>query len=1223
MTKKSIPRTFMQRLSTTFSTCFGIAIIALLIGWLTYAEKIKSDLINGLVEHIEKGTGWQVSLDKASIIFPSKLHIERLLLSHADKQMIELKDLRCSINLFELLKKKLVIERLAIDEVSLLGIEQPPNSIVDLEQSSNSNPIVIPWETLPGDLKISSFEIRKFYLKPLLSQLPLDLTKVIPVNPSFRLSGHLAVIPREKSFFIETFVNLTGDDDPQGIDLTKTATNLSFSAVEAIEGWKTEMRITEKEKGVFAHNLQLPMGYHYQAIFHGLTTVKDGLSGDFTVNYQADDKSTTTPHPLLNHYGCLKGTTALSSTKVVIDKVEGLIGAVHFSGSGGVDFNGIFNQTKLSLEINRSSHLFRDLKTGVSRCECEIKGSLKNPELLFNLNSDFLDFQNHYLEKISLVGGVQYSGDKLSGEIGLCAKYEDQPFDSKTTLEWDPINQVIALSGLQINGKQITAQGNLILHLASFNLSGDLNGTTDLALCNAFLEDPIVGKAAFKLQLFLDPNNDLKQAAELSLSSPKATYAGIIFEKANCLAKVYPDQNNKGSLTFSCKNIVSSFWEAEELMFDTNIENFSGKSPFNLTCKQLRSSHLNDGINNLKQLHSQGAWSYLEKTLLLEVHKLETVLLDHSLTLVDAVEFQYNKDKIFISPIFINFSHQNDVQGTLYASLDYSSELTRFVMRCEELSLDIVKGFYPDFPMQGHASVELILEEKAALTSGDIKIRLSNLDLLESSTHLPESLDATLHARLENNELQCTGALVGLDLIPLKLEGSIPVKASLSGPSFSIDTERSMNLNLSLNSRLEALLELLTASNQMQLTGDFKTMLQINGSYLQPSIYGNAELSNGSFEMVSLGGYVSNGSAYFDFANNQVNMTHLKATDQFGGIVTGTGLLNLDFKELFPYQVAIKLDQLSLNPFNYASTKTTGELYLHGNTKKTTLEGVLHADKLVINVPEQSQSYTHDIAITYMNQSDTEPLPSVYKQAPSEWSFNLNLEMIVENEATIKGRDWSSQWSGRAVLSGTTDQPLVHGELQSKQGEFKLNGKSFEITEGSILFSGDMSKKTKLYVIANRDLGEVSADIILKGSLKQPAISFRSNPPLPQREIISWILFNRGASEISSFQGTQLNESIKNLSMDNGAPDMLTQLRDRIGIDQIDIDRNETGGTSDLSLRVGKYISKGVLVSVNKSITAETNRVGIEANLTHNIKVEAQVGDDADAQLFLKWKKDY
>jgi autotransporter translocation and assembly factor TamB len=57
-----------------------------------------------------------------------------------------------------------------------------------------------------------------------------------------------------------------------------------------------------------------------------------------------------------------------------------------------------------------------------------------------------------------------------------------------------------------------------------------------------------------------------------------------------------------------------------------------------------------------------------------------------------------------------------------------------------------------------------------------------------------------------------------------------------------------------------------------------------------------------------------------------------------------------------------------------------------------------------------------------------------------------------------------------------------------------------------------------------------------------------------------------------------------------------------------------------MGVQVGKYIPQNVYVSVNKS---DVNRVAVEATLMENIKLEADIGDDSEGNLILKWKRDY
>jgi autotransporter translocation and assembly factor TamB len=258
------------------------------------------------------------------------------------------------------------------------------------------------------------------------------------------------------------------------------------------------------------------------------------------------------------------------------------------------------------------------------------------------------------------------------------------------------------------------------------------------------------------------------------------------------------------------------------------------------------------------------------------------------------------------------------------------------------------------------------------------------------------------------------------------------------------------------------------------------------------------------------------------------------------------------------------------------------------------------------------------VEVTYINQPAGILSPAILTTPPS-WPLSFDIA-INAPEISVTGQELDSLWKGKLTVTGNTAMPLLFGSFKVVEGYYMFNGKNFSIDQGTVIFGGEIEKKTNLYVIAARDLGKVKVEVIMKGPLKNPEISFRSNPPLSQREILSWILFNRGTSEISHFQGSQLRESITNLSGTHKSPDVLTKIRNALGIDRIDFCKGGQGDSNAMGFQVGKYISQNVFVSINKS---DVNRLAVEAALMEYIKLQAEIGDDAEGNLMLKWKRDY
>lgn len=484
-------------------------------------------------------------------------------------------------------------------------------------------------------------------------------------------------------------------------------------------------------------------------------------------------------------------------------------------------------------------------------------------------------------------------------------------------------------------------------------------------------------------------------------------------------------------------------------------------------------------------------------------------------------------------------------------------------------------------------------------------------------------LNASMQAILQNDCLICKGRILGMGPQPIDLTAQLPFEITSNPFKISPKLESPMNIHFAQTGKIESLLEFFLPTATTLITGQTSLGIDITGSFQQPITNGQLHLTDGTFELLDLGLALKNVQGTVDLRDNQVTIKELKGQGSDGGSVlcSGSGELNSSLDH--PFALNFHIDNVGISPFHYTSGIAAGELQLKGNVHGALLQGNMTLDNVDITIPDQVPALAQTVEITYINQSSAVPLPTLILKTAPKWPLTYNITFHLPQHGTVHGRDWTSEWEGNVTLTGAAEAPLFNGICKVIKGEYRFNGKEFDINEGSVTFAGDFDKKTSLYVIASRDLGEITADIILKGPIKHPEITFRSNPPLSQREIVSWILFGSGSSDITPFQGTQLNDSITDLSAANKQPDLLTKLRNRIGIDRIDITRDDTGTSNEVSVKVGKYISHGIFVSVNKSISAEANRVAIEANVIKNVKVQAEIGDDSAGQLLLKWKHDY
>ncbi|HEV8052866.1 MAG TPA: translocation/assembly module TamB domain-containing protein, partial [Parachlamydiaceae bacterium] len=446
-----------------------------------------------------------------------------------------------------------------------------------------------------------------------------------------------------------------------------------------------------------------------------------------------------------------------------------------------------------------------------------------------------------------------------------------------------------------------------------------------------------------------------------------------------------------------------------------------------------------------------------------------------------------------------------------------------------------------------------------------------------------------------------------------------PLTYSMNPFTFDFDKNAPLSGSVAAEGDLATILQRLLDS-PTSFSGRAKAVVNLAGTIDSPLFNGSGEISDGAYEIPEIGVSLKDLTAKIESSGTKLTITTIEAVDGKGGRLFGTGNYHIDKELNYPFSLELTLAEATLLNQDYVKVVCDGPLLFSGNSNEGALSGQLQVSKASVDIPERSYSTINTVDVTYINIPKDMPKPQSYGIQKSRWPLALDIRLGIERVLTIKGKDLDSSWKGELAVQGFAKAPLLFGELKIISGQYLFNGNPFSINQGTITFAGELDKKTTLYVIAGKDLDKVKVDVIAKGPVKNPVISFRSNPPLPQREILSWILFNRGTSEISPFQGAQLSESITNLSTQQQGPDVLSKIRSTFKIDRFEISRNPQSDDHSVNVEVGKYISDNILISVIKS---DVNRVAVEANITDNIKLRAQVGDDSQGQLLLKWKKDY
>ncbi len=390
-----------------------------------------------------------------------------------------------------------------------------------------------------------------------------------------------------------------------------------------------------------------------------------------------------------------------------------------------------------------------------------------------------------------------------------------------------------------------------------------------------------------------------------------------------------------------------------------------------------------------------------------------------------------------------------------------------------------------------------------------------------------------------------------------------------------------------------------------------------------------AELIDALVESYELGGQFSSINAIASGDTNQIVLRELSARDADNGIYKGKGTLLIDAVKKFPFTLNLELQNAYPFESDIYKSLLNGTVTLSGNLKEAFLAGSIQATKTQFRIPEKISGFSDSVKITYINQPEYELAPTRFQPETVKWPVALDLDVQGSGSIKIKGPNLTSSWKGGAQITGSIKKPKINGDFKLIKGKYVLRGKNFLFREGLITINGDFFKKSTLFIAAEMDLGETKIKTLVSGPLLNPSITLRSNPPLSQRAILSWILFNKGVTEISPMEEKQLSRSIRSLAEKaDTQPDFLTKVGDVLGLDHVEIGGSPTG-KGDLTVRVGKYLTEGTYLSLSrnisqgKSLLRDSSTVGIESRIGTHLRLRAEGDSESNGLLNILWKNDY
>lgn len=599
------------------------------------------------------------------------------------------------------------------------------------------------------------------------------------------------------------------------------------------------------------------------------------------------------------------------------------------------------------------------------------------------------------------------------------------------------------------------------------------------------------------------------------------------------------------------------------------------------------------------------------------LRQLRAEIRDEWLRLVRPARVTIAGDRMAVDDLAVTYG---SAQATLSAQKSTQRVDGRLALR--DLDLRLIDRFKPGTGLRGVVRADASLSGASAAPAITFGAQATDLGMGASSRQLAPSratsLTATLQGRVGGGrgELDLVGQ--GLGDVPLRVNLSAPIRFAAEPFAFQILETGPISGRASWQGNVDRLWSLLPIDAFM-LSGFANMDLAIAGTVRQPAVTGDITLARGSFEVYETGTVLRPLDVVIAATPGEVRLTRLEAGDGGDGTLRGSGVVTLgapmhvDTRIEFKEFGAVRRDDVvsRLNGAVAIDGAIGDRMQVAGRIENAETE-----IRLVNRLPPQVTA----IPVEFVDKAQAlPPAPAAPSSETAGAPVDLDLTIDLPGRVYVRGRGLESEWAGSFFVSGTAAKPQVRGSLQPLRGKLDFLGKTFELTKGKIAVEG-LDRDIMIDMTAAYSRSDFKALILISGTAKQPKITLRSDPELPQDEILARVLFNKPTGKLGPAEGAQLAAAAAALA--SGEPGVIDKLRDATGLDQLRFGGAEEGGGIG-TVEAGKHVGDNVYVGVEQGASAASTAAVIEVDITESIKLRSTTTSAGSNRVGVRWEWDY
>lgn len=453
-----------------------------------------------------------------------------------------------------------------------------------------------------------------------------------------------------------------------------------------------------------------------------------------------------------------------------------------------------------------------------------------------------------------------------------------------------------------------------------------------------------------------------------------------------------------------------------------------------------------------------------------------------------------------------------------------------------------------------------------------------------------------------------------LNLTDVSLVSSTGAQMNMAG---TIGLTPGARLNLTVTGQVDA--GLLASNEVWDIGGSVNLRGQIGGTVAKPDLQGQASFSDLSIARQGVATTLTalKGDVIFDQRRMTLNNVEGRAS---GGTIRlqGTGAIEGDTIGALNFR--INTSGVRIRYANGIRTVIDGNLSVGGTLASPSVSGELQIQSLTLN-----NNFEEFIALfdSVGNSETASPFGNV----------QLSLRVVGSRNISIHNELATAEARIDLGIKGTLANPALTGHVETNNGTLQFQGRKYDVTRGNIDFVNPVRIDPSIDIQAETSIRNYQVFLSISGRINRLQLNMRSEPPLPQLEIVNLISGGKTTDEYQQTVKDKAEQLTGEQAFQNSSASILSDMLvsrvgskfNLLGLERIvRIDPFVVGAQNSTTARItlSQQVTKDLSVTYSRDLTSNKQQIiQIEYFVTKNVSVLASKDENDVLALDLRLRK--